>query len=536
MRRLAFTCLSIPLLLVVGCSKGVEVGVIETGGAGGNPGAGGSASTGGTTGSMNGSGGSTGNGGIPGTGGNPGTGGSSGKGGSGGGKLDAAPGTGGGPGVDAGKDIGKKEGPTGTGGGPAMDGGGEGVGGEGGSGSVYNPDFKEFYGEDCQVGDPKDANLSTLPDLFTASDGARMSKKSEWRCQRAYLKKVIEKYIHGEKPGTPEKVTGSVSNSAINVKVEHGGKSISFSLKVSMPSSASGPVPIIIGMGSSNLDAAIVKAEGVATTTFDHQGMSSESNRSGLFSNIYGNTGASAQIGWAWGVSRIIDVLVAERDAGRNNIIDPTAVGVTGCSRNGKGAFTVGAFDERIALGIPQESGTCGVSALRIVNTQPIGPNNKPAESLSAAKSAGPAWFGTVFDKYINKVDSIPGDMHAMVAMYAPRGLLVLDNSRIGELCSTCEHASSVGGGKVYEALGVGKNIEYHGGNDKDPHDHCTFYTSQAEPLKRAIRAHLTKKAAPDGRIAPAAVTKTDLAKWIPWSAPTLADDISWDSPPLTKD
>ncbi len=53
--------------------------------------------------------------------------------------------------------------------------------------------------------------------------------------------------------------------------------------------------------------------------------MATEGSRSGLFTNIYGtSTGASAQVGWAWGVSRIIDVLVDEKAAGRNNIIDPT--------------------------------------------------------------------------------------------------------------------------------------------------------------------------------------------------------------------
>jgi hypothetical protein len=114
--------------------------------------------------------------------------------------------------------------------------------------------------------------------------------------------------------------------------------------------------------------------------------------------------------------------------------------------------------------------------------------------------------------------------------------LLVLDNSRIGELCSTCQHAATAAGAELYAALGVGKNVAYNGGNATDPHNHCTFYaSSQGEPLKRAIRAHLTKKAAPDGRIEPQPAGTADLAKWIPWTAPTLADDVGWDSPPLTS-
>ena len=85
-------------------------------------------------------------------------------------------------------------------------------------------------------------------------------------------------------------------------------------------------VPIIIGMGGSSLDSALVKAEGVATGVYDHNAMANEKSRSGKFTNIYGtSSGAGSQAAWAWGISRVIDVLVDEKAAGRNNIIDPRA-------------------------------------------------------------------------------------------------------------------------------------------------------------------------------------------------------------------
>jgi len=455
--------------------------------------------------------------------------------GTGGGTAGAAAGRGG-TGGAAGAAGGRGGSGGATGGARGGTGGGAGSVGAGGTGTVgtgtagapglpgYNPNFKEFYGDDCTVATPANVSVSTLNDLFQNLDGSRMSKKSDWKCRRAELKKIVETYIHGAKPAKPPTVTGTVSSTQIRVHVADGTKMIDFMVSVSLPTGTSGAVPAIIGLGGSSLDAAIVRGEGVATMNFDHQMMASESSRSGLFTTIVGTTGASAQVGWAWGVSRIIDVLVDEKAAGRNNIIDPTAIGVTGCSRNGKGAFTVGAFDERIALGIPQESGTGGVSAFRVVNTAPVGPNGMPAQSLTSAWTEAQGWFGTVFGNYRSNVNVIPGDTHSLVAMYAPRGLLVLDNSRIGELGSTAQHAASAAGGRVYEALGVGKNIEYHGGNTTDPHNHCMFYTSQADPLRRAIRAHLTRKAAPDGRIAPAAVATADLTKWIPWTAPALSD------------
>jgi hypothetical protein len=400
-----------------------------------------------------------------------------------------------------------------------------GAGPTAGAGPVgtYNPDFVEFVGKDCKVTDPAAVDNAKLPDLFKFFDGTRMTKKSEWACRRAELKKAVEKFIHGEKPGRPDTVTGTVSATSINVHVEHGGKMIDFKDSVSLPSGASGPVPAIIGLSGGNLDKSIVSGEGVASINYDNNAMADEKSRSGLFTTIYGSTGASAQVGWAWGVSRIIDVLVDEKKAGRNNIIDPTGIGITGCSRLGKGAFTIGAFDERIALGIPQESGTGGVSAFRVVNTAPKGPNGMAAQSLDSAWTEAQGWFGTVFGANRSKVNTIPADTHSLVAMYAPRGLLVLDNSRIGELCATCHHAATASAAELYKAIGAEKNIEYNGGNPSDPHNHCSFYpASQGEPLKRAIRAFLTKKAAPDGRIAPAQVATADLTKWIDGTPPTL--------------
>jgi hypothetical protein len=547
--------LAIAAALAGACSSTIGSGDTGSGGTtgtggtstGGTPGRGGSST--GTGGKTTGTGGSGTGGSIPGTGGS-GTGGSiPGTGGSGtGGSTTGTGGAGGKTGTGASGTGGSATGGTGTGGSSVA--GSSGGGGTGGAGAstggssgaaVYNPNFVEFYGSDCTVAAPKDVSISgQLPNLFTKLDGTTMAKRSDWKCRRAEMKAVVEKYIFGPKPGAPDMVTGSVSSTAIKVHAVLGSKSIDFSVPISLPSGAKGPVPIIIGLGGSSLDPGIVSAEGVATGTYDNQGMMSESSRTGLFTTLYGtSTGASSQIGWAWGFSRVIDVLISEKAAGRNNIIDPTAVAVTGCSRDGKGAFTVGAFDERIALGIPQESGTAGVSAMRIVNTQPKGPNGNPAQSLSNAVSTEVGWFGSTFEStYINKVDTIPGDTHSLAAMHAPRGLLVLDNSRIGELCATCQHAATDAAQVVYGALGIGANVGYNGGNPTDPQNHCTFYpTTQGPPLQRAIRGHLTRTAAPDGRMEPQPAGTADLTKWVPWSAtaPTLTNDVSWSSPPLTS-
>jgi hypothetical protein len=561
LHRVVTSALVPACLLFLGCAQQGEGGGSGGSSSGGSTGSGGSGTGGSATGG-NGSGGSAtggngsgGNGsggsatGGNGSGGN-GSGGSATGGNGSGGTVSSSGGAAGkgsggaaGSGTASGGAAGKGAGGSGSGGtaGAGTGSGGANGGSTGSSGPVYNPNFVEFYGSDCTVATPKDVSISgQLPNLFTKFDGTTMSKRSDWKCRRAEMKAVVEKYILGAKPGAPTLVSGSVSSTQIKVHAEGGGKSIDFSVPITLPSGAKGPVPIIIGLSGFSLDKGIVTGEGVAWGTYDNNSMDSETARTGLFTTINGSNGVSAQVGWAWGFSRIIDVLISEKAAGRNNIIDPTAVAVTGCSRDGKGAFTVGAFDERIALGIPQESGTGGVSAMRIVNTQPVGPNGNPAQSLSSAWSTAQGWFETSFQTYTsgNKVDTIPGDTHSLAAMHAPRGLLVLDNSRIGELCASCQHAATDAAQVVYQALGIGANVGYNGGNPTDPQNHCSFYTAtQGPPLQRAIRAHLTKTAAPDGRMEPQPAGTADLTKWVPWSstAPTLTNDVSWSSPPLTS-
>ena len=110
---------------------------------------------------------------------------------------------------------------------------------------------------------------------------------------------------------------------------------------------------------------------GVATISFPNdtvaQQMNGSSRGKGVFYDLYGSDHtAGAMIAWAWGVSRLIDALEQTPAAQ----IDPTRLGVTGCSRNGKGALIVGAFDDRIALTIPQESGSGGAASWRVSDAQ----------------------------------------------------------------------------------------------------------------------------------------------------------------------
>lgn len=370
---------------------------------------------------------------------------------------------------------------------------------------------------------PEPALLSpsshSLPDPFLGPDGTRISSVSQWACQRAWLKKNIEAFVYGAKPGTPDTVTGTVSGTSISIHVSHGGNSADFSISISRPAGASGAVPGVFQADGSGVPTNFLQGEGVATMNYSH------SSANSAYNAIYPGNNVSLPIKWAWAVSRAIDVLVAQRDAGQNDILDPTALGTTGCSYAGKSAFVVGALDERIALGMPMESGTGGLGSYRVVADNDLGPNaGENPEQVSEA--CGQNWFtGTLCS---GSVDSVPADAHFMVAMYAPRGFTTLDNNRIGHLGPVAQYTATAAGAEVFKALGIESHVGYHGGNDTDPHNHCTFYQSQQETVRKAVRGFLTKTEPPANFMEPKLKNQNDqpvafdLANYITWQTPAL--------------
>ncbi|HEY0462644.1 MAG TPA: hypothetical protein VGC79_00475 [Polyangiaceae bacterium] len=415
---------------------------------------------------------------------------------------------------------------TGSGGSPATGGstaaGGSAAGGQPPISGIdgYNPDFKEDSGTACTLPDPM--MLATadhhLPDPFLMPDGTRMSKVAQWTCQRAWLKKTVEAFVHGTKPPKPTTVTGSVTATKVSVHVEEGGKSADFSFPITRPSGATGAVPAVFQADGSGVPASFLNGEGVAAIPYSH------SDSEAAFGKLYSNAAVSPQIKWAWAVSRAIDVLVSEKAAGKNDIIDPKGLGTTGCSYAGKSAFTVGAFDERIALGMPMESGTGGLASYRVVGDNDKGPNG--GEGPEQLNEACAKWFSAKFCSA--KVDNVPADANTVVAMYAPRGLAPLDNNRIGHLAPVASFAADQAGAEVFKALGILTHIGYHGGNDTDPHNHCSWNQSQQDTVKKAIAGFLTKKSPPANFFEPKLKDASDkpvafdLKKYITWTTPTL--------------
>lgn len=112
---------------------------------------------------------------------------------------------------------------------------------------------------------------------------------------------------------------------------------------------------------------------------------------------------------WAWGLSRAADYLVDDPDVDGRRMI------VIGHSRNGKTALLAGALDERFAIVIPSQAGCGGTSPAR----------GTVGESVQRINTAFPHWFNDAFPKFNNQVQKLPFDQHCLMALVAPRPLLL---------------------------------------------------------------------------------------------------------------
>lgn len=387
----------------------------------------------------------------------------------------------------------------------------------------------ENTGADCDVAALPDAGqlprVERLPNPFLKLDGTPLARTSEWRCRRQELLKQAEKYIYGEKPPRPGLVSGSVTRDTVTVNVQEGGTSIAFSAEVVLPPQGTGPFPAIInlgarsGFGGITLGESFILEQGVALIFYNHYELGQEGQpeasrglpNPGLFYDIYGGDhSAGLLMAWAWGASRLMDVL---QESG-GDIIDPNRVGVTGCSRNGKGAFTVGVFDERIALTIPQETSTGGLPAYRIVDV------TNGAERTNW-NYFGLNWLSNAFGPFVENATQLPIDSHEMVAMVAPRGLLVLDNPHVAQFAASSAHTAVLAGAEVYAALGALGNLSYISDIASDVH--CASGKPEYdEPITQSIAKFLKHEAGGAGTIRAGATATGDLAGWRDWQTPAL--------------
>ncbi len=316
------------------------------------------------------------------------------------------------------------------------------------------------------------AGDADLPSLFKTSAGRLAGTREDWReVRRPEIMELLASQQFGRTPdidvqvsfdvwddGTPAYDGKAIRKQAvINLSNEHGEAAID--VVTYLPAEADGPVPVLLSLLFNPVvlsveDEGVKEVEGWITTDGDPRRVPASEARSfgktdvaaymdagvGLAMVYYGQiepdfdggaplgvralTGARADdvrapdewgaIGaWAWGASRIVDYLESDL------AVDSRRIGVMGFSRLGKTALWAAAQDPRFAAVIDCCSGLGGQSLFR----------RNYGETIAhiVAPGAYAYWFAPTFAGYADDPSSAPFDAHFLLAMSAPRPVLLIN-------------------------------------------------------------------------------------------------------------
>lgn len=351
--------------------------------------------------------------------------------------------------------------------------------------------------------------IDPLTDPFEWSDGsARISDFEDWTCRRAEIKAEIEKYEIGEKPGKPDTLIATLQgDTLLIVDIIVNDDTLTLTSRLTIPES-DGPYPVLIGMGfggSGSIPSDIFTSRNIAFAPFNYGEVMAHTQTRGSepINRLYPELEyMGAYSAWSWGVSRLIDGLELIADSVS---FDLDHIGVTGCSFAGKMALFAGAFDERIALTIAQESGGGGAASWRVSNTI------LNVENLSATSKA---WFITDMWDFAYSVNKLPHDHHELMAMVFPRALLVLGNPDMVWLADESGYISCRAAHEVWKAFGVGDRFGF---SILGEHGHCALPEVQRPEVEAFVDKFMLGIEDVNTNVTISEYDDTDYLRWIEW-------------------
>lgn len=321
-------------------------------------------------------------------------------------------------------------------------------------------------------------SIVRLPNPFEWSDGSGVvSSFEDWTCRRAEIKAEIEHYEIGIKPDAPENISATYADGVLTVVVKKDDKTLTLTSNLNMPE-GDGPFPVVIGMNNPTGSLSSSHFQGCIQIPFMHNDVatygSGNKDLNAPFYQMYPELSSNGDYSaWSWGISRLIDGIELLKEELNANL---ERIAVTGCSYAGKMAMFAGAFDERIALTIAQEPGGGGAASWRVSET--LG-------SVEKISSTNYSWFMPALrDNFNGRAERLPYDHHELMAMIAPRALLVLGNDGWEWMADESGYVSCMGAREVWKFMGIEDRFgfDFTGG-----HNHCAACDSQNDAVKSFI-------------------------------------------------
>lgn len=306
-----------------------------------------------------------------------------------------------------------------------------------------------------------------LPDVLTLQNGKKVTNASTWcKKRRPELIKLFESYQFGKMPPRPADMTfyvfdggtlvfgGKAIRKQVTVYFTKDTNRLTMDVLIYLPAKIQTPSPLLLianfsanssavddpgvkpgyvwnkegkkmaasgsrSFGKINVERFIEQGIGVATVYY---GDIEPDFKNGIQFGIRGaylkpekkepapdEWGAISA--WAWGLSRAMDYFETDQQ------IDSKRVALQGVSRLGKTVLWAGAHDERFKLVIASCSGEGGAA----ISRRDYGENIKHMSDTSRYfYQFAPNWH-----EYAKDVNLSPVDAHMLVALMAPRALLL---------------------------------------------------------------------------------------------------------------
>lgn len=350
---------------------------------------------------------------------------------------------------------------------------------------------------------------ATNPLTWTNAKKARSVKFKDWSKRRAEIGWEIQHYEIGLKPVKPDTISADFKDGKLTVEITRNGRKLTITAAVVLPE-GKGPFPAIIGInrGTGSLPTGIFTERNIAQITFSHNQVTTyyKPSNNDPYYQMYPefNIDNSGQYSaWAWGISRIIDGL----ELCRSTLpIDLKHIAVSGCSYAGKMALIAGAFDERIALTIAQESGGGGVASWRVSET--LG----KVEKLGATSHE---WFSEDLFKFRDEnVSRLPMDHHELCAMIAPRALLFYGNPDYVWLADESGYVSIQAAREVWKTFGIEDRCGF---TIRGGHGHCVLPQDQQPELIAFIDKFLLGDKSANTFVTNSIFPYVDYKRWFKW-------------------
>jgi hypothetical protein len=345
-----------------------------------------------------------------------------------------------------------------------------------------------------------EANVGTytLPDPLTLSNGQKVTDAKTWFDQRRpEILKLFEENQYGKTPPKPADMTfdtfdkgtsafdGKATRKQTTIHLTKDKDAHNIELLEYIPANATGPVPLLLcinfspnntmvpsdpgvkvgqtwdarnkkyvpatngrGLGSEPIPDLLAAGFGVAMFNYADVDPDALDSLSGGIRATYLKPGQTKPdpdewgsiSAWAWGISRTIDYFETD------SAVDAKRIAIYGVSRLGKTVTWEGAREPRVALVIASCGGEGGAALSR----------RNYGETIAhlVAPSRYPYQFCENYAKWAKDPNTSPVDGHMLIALMAPRPILLQTGTTDNWSDPKGEFEAAVAAGPVYKLLG----------------------------------------------------------------------------------